>query len=92
VLWLGRRDAPNGLLSRDPALLSPEAAALAHYPGGHAEGFPDSFKQLYLSVYSWVADGGQEAPTFPSFADGHREAQLCEAIAASVREGRWAAV
>jgi predicted dehydrogenase len=91
-LWLGRRDQTNGLLSRDPALLTPQAAMTAHYPGGHAEGFPDTFKQLYLAVYSWIADGGRAPASFPDFADGHREIQLCEAIATSSRQSCWVVV
>ena len=46
-LWIGSRRGPNQVLERDPALLGPAAAAISHYPGGHAEGFPDTFKQLY---------------------------------------------
>src|SRR5262249_38043926 len=45
-LWIGKRSDPNQTLSRDPALLSPEAASICAYPGGHAEGFPDTFAQL----------------------------------------------
>lgn len=88
-LWLGRREPDSGLLLRDPALLAPEAAASSHYPGGHAEGFPDTFKQLYLSVYGWIASGMDEAPPFPTFADGDREASLCEAIARSSAMAGW---
>jgi predicted dehydrogenase len=88
-LWMGRRDAPNSLLERDPSLLSPNAEQISHYPGGHAEGFPDTFKQLYLAFYEWI---GEDLPTpspVPTFADGHREVLLCEAVARSVAEGRW---
>jgi predicted dehydrogenase len=28
-------------------------------------------------------------PQYPTFADGHREIQLCEAILQSQREQRW---
>ena len=56
-LWLGSRDGPNQVLERDPALLRPSAAAISHYPGGHAEGFPDTFKQLFLDVYGWIVAG-----------------------------------
>lgn len=85
-LWVGRRGGPNQLLLRDPALLSPPAAALSRYPGGHAEGFPDTFAQLSADVYRWVDAGGAAAPGFPTFDDGHRELLLCEAIARSARE------
>jgi predicted dehydrogenase len=89
-LWLGRREAPNGALLRDPSLLAPAARAATDYPGGHAEGFPDTFKQLYKAVYRAVAAGGPPAePDYPTFADGHEELLLGEAIAKSAAEGRW---
>ena len=89
-LWLGHRDRPNELLFRDPALLSPVAGALASVPGGHAEGFENTFRELYRAVYRAVADGGPSPePDYPTFADGHEEALIGDAIAASAREGRW---
>ena len=30
-----------------------------------------------------------DEPDFPTFRDGHDEVVLCEAIAASGRDGRW---
>src|SRR5262245_2177964 len=49
-LWVGRRDRASELLQRDPALLSAPARRYSDYPGGHAEGFPDTFKQLFKAV------------------------------------------
>ena len=57
-LWLGSRQGPNQVLERDPAALGPAARSISHYPGGHAEGFPDTFKQLFLDVYQWIVAGG----------------------------------
>jgi predicted dehydrogenase len=92
-LWLGRRERPNELLQRDPALLGAAARRVADYPGGHNEGFPDTFKQLFRSIYSYIEAGDLGAPRpFPTFADGHREALLCDALLASHREQRWAPV
>jgi len=91
-LWIGRRNRPSELLLRDPSLLAPAAGAVSHYPGGHAEGFPDAFKQLALAVYTWIGHGGKTPPTFPTFADGHREVLLCEAIAKSAKSRAWASV
>jgi predicted dehydrogenase len=93
-LWIGSRQAPNQVLERDPALLGPAAAAVSHYPGGHAEGFADTFKQLYLDVYGWITDGtnGDLPPTFPTFADGDYELRLCEAIAQSAVAEQWVPV
>ncbi len=93
-LWIGSRKGPSQLLPRDPALLGPAASAMAHYPGGHVEGFPDTFKQLYIDVYGWITQGraAGRLPEFPTFADGDREVRLCEAIARSAADGRWAEV
>jgi predicted dehydrogenase len=89
-LWIGHRDEPNQLLLRDPALLTPAAAAVASVPGGHAEGFENTFRELYRAVYRAVAAGGPpDEPDYPTFADGHDEALIGEAIAASARDGRW---
>jgi predicted dehydrogenase len=91
-LWIGRRDAPNGLLMKDPALLSPAARDVNSYPGGHQEGFPDTF-QLAAAVYGYIRAGNMDAqPDFPTFADGHYEMQLCEAVERSAAEGTWAQV
>ncbi len=93
-LWIGSRRGPNQVLERDPALLGPAAAAISHYPGGHAEGFPDTFKQLYLDVYGWIIAGaaGRGTPDVPTFADGDHEVRLCEAIAQSAAAETWVPV
>jgi predicted dehydrogenase len=93
-LWIGARKGPNQLLARDPALLGESAAALCHYPGGHSEGFPDTFKQLFIDVYGWIAVGRQrgQAPNFPTLADGDREVRLCEAIARSASTDAWVTI
>lgn len=93
VLHLGYRDRPNERLTRDPALMAAGVRAFADYPGGHAEGFPDTFKQLYKAVYADILVGrdrqGTEKPLYATFADGHNEVQLCEAVLRSHREQRW---
>jgi predicted dehydrogenase len=92
-LWVGQRSGPNQVMMKDPSLLSPEAQLTASYPGGHNEGFPDTFKQLYNKVYNYILSGDFSAkPDFPTFADGHYEQVLCEAIETSAREGRWVEV
>lgn len=92
-LWLGRRESPNELLIRNPALMNAPGAAAASLPGGHVEGFADTFKATYRAVYADVAAGGPaERPAYPTFADGHDEMLVNDAVAASAREGRWVAV
>src|SRR5262249_23724701 len=72
-LWLGHRDRPNELLVRDPALLRSSVRPFANYPGGHNEGFPDTFKQLFRAIYQAIDDKKTVEGAFPTFADGHRE-------------------
>lgn len=92
-LWIGQRTAANQTLLKDPSLLSPEARAVSSYPGGHNEGFPDTFKQLYAKVYDYIFAGDyNKKPDFPTFADGHYEMQLCEAIQRSAAERAWVKV
>jgi predicted dehydrogenase len=89
-LWIGHRSGPNQTLLKDPSLLSPAARETASYPGGHNEGFPDTFKQLYAKVYKYILAGDySKTPDFPTFADGHYEMQLCKAIERSAKEGMW---
>jgi predicted dehydrogenase len=92
-LWLGHRGKPNELLRRDASLFLPEATTRTTLPAGHAEGFADTFKELYRAVYSAVAAGGPpDEPDYPTFADGHWENVLGEAVALSNRERRWVEV
>lgn len=89
-LTIGHRDRPNETLIKDPSLLSADAQQFTSYPGGHTEGFPDTFKQLYYAVYRYIEAGDYGAATdFPTFVDGHYELQLGEAILQSAREERW---
>jgi predicted dehydrogenase len=89
-MWIGRRDGPNQIIMKDPSLLGPEARAITSYPGGHNEGFPDTFKQLHGKIYRYILAGDYAAkPDFPTFADGHYEMLLCEAIEKSAKEGKW---
>ena len=87
---IGHRLSANELLLRDPALIHSRAAAATSYPGGHNEGFGDTFKQLFLDFYRAI-DSGNFAfePTYPTFVDGHHEIVVCEAILKSHRDQRW---
>ena len=92
-LWLGHRDRPSELLLKDATLMSPDARATTETPGGHAEGFRDTFKMLYKRVYQAIEAGGPPAePNYPTFADGVYALKLGEAIFRSAREERWVTV
>jgi predicted dehydrogenase len=89
-LWIGHRNQPNELLIKDPSLVSEDARSTISYPGGHAEGFPDTFKQMQKKIYRYILNGDfDQKPDFPTFADGHYEMVLCEAVERSAREKAW---
>lgn len=91
-LWIGHRERPNEILIKDPALMHQEAATVARYPGGHAEGFADTHTAINRAIYDYIKDGGRSSgrePEFPTFEDGHRENVIADCILASSHEGRW---
>jgi predicted dehydrogenase len=90
-LWIGHRGRPNELLLRDPAILNDEGRRATGLPGGHAEGYGDTFKALYAAVYGAIA-AGRPGDGYPTFADGHDSLLVCEAVARSSRERRWVEV
>ncbi|MFN4243717.1 MAG: Gfo/Idh/MocA family protein [Tepidisphaerales bacterium] len=99
-MWVGRRPTPDdpptatsGLLRRDPGQLYPAAARVSDYPGGHAEGYPDSFKQCFRSFYRYIRTGDfSTAPDFATFDDGHRDVVMVDAFVESRRRGGWVEV
>lgn len=92
-LLVGHRGRANELLPRDPSLLDPSVAHLAGYPGGHVEGYPDTFRALFGEVLADVARGGPSAtPAYPTFEVGADVLAVTEAVATSSRERRWTAV
>ena len=89
-LWIGHRDAPNQILQRDPALMNQIGTASASLPGGHVEGFADSFFALFRQVYGDVAKGARcPSSTYASFEDGHHEMLFCDAVLKSAKMGAW---
>lgn len=89
-MWIGRRDGLNQQLIRDPSLLAEMPRRFINYPGGHNEGFPDAFKQCFRAFYQFIDAGDYGAPPmYPTFAEGHREVVLCEAILQSHRQQKW---
>jgi predicted dehydrogenase len=89
-LWLGHRERPNELLLRDPALMGPAGRAAAALPGGHVEGYGDTFGALFRSIYADVLAGGPSPkPAYATFAEGHDEMLVNDAIARSALACRW---
>ena len=78
------------LLLRNPALMNEAGAAAARLPGGHVEGFGDTFGAVFTAVYADVLAGRPSpAPRYATFADGHEEMLVGDAVLESSRSGRW---
>ena len=93
TLWIGRRKQANEEMMKDPSLMDPAARGYSVYPGGHTEGYPDTFAQLFKDFYAYIEAGDFAAKRrFPTFETGHVEMGLCDAIAVSGRERRWVKV
>lgn len=96
-LWIGRRGEPSGLMQKDPALLSSEAAPYAHLPGGHQEAWADAFANLMRDIYGFIAEGRSmkdpRPPAFATFRDGLRANMIIDAILESHAKGQtWVRV
>jgi predicted dehydrogenase len=89
-LWIGHRDGPNEVLLRNPALMGGAGRAAAALPAGHVEGFADTFGALFRAIYADVAAGHPNPdPPYATFAAGHDEMLVNDAIAESARTGGW---
>ncbi len=87
-LWIGHRETGNQVLLKDPSLLKPEARGYADLPGGHAEGYDDTTKQMFRRFYAAVGTPGA-SPEYPQFADGLRQLVIVEAELESHRTRGW---
>ncbi|MGA8110653.1 MAG: Gfo/Idh/MocA family oxidoreductase [Acidobacteriaceae bacterium] len=87
-LWIGHRDAPNQFMVKDPSLLAPAARPFADLPGGHSEGYDDTFKQVFRRFYASIRD--PHAPRdYPQFADGLRQLVVLRAVMESSGTRGW---
>ncbi|MDR1908782.1 MAG: Gfo/Idh/MocA family oxidoreductase [Spirochaetaceae bacterium] len=89
ALWVGRRETMNGEIVKDPSILKPGTAQITSYPGGHVEGFPDTFKQNFKKIYAAIACGKPVCGEYATFDDGLREMIFCEKVVQSAKENRW---
>jgi predicted dehydrogenase len=90
-LWIGHRNSPNELIIKDPSLLRPGSETYADLPGGHSEGYDDTFKQIFRRFYRRVAD--PNAPVeYPTFEDGVRQMRVLDAVLDSSQKQAWVEV
>lgn len=86
-LWMGRRDSGNAIFVKDPSLLTGRARGYADLPGGHSEGYDDTFKQVFRRFYNSIRENGKAE--YPEFADGLRQMVILDAVLASSRARKW---
>jgi predicted dehydrogenase len=90
-LWIGHRNSPNEIVIKDPSLLAEGAKSWADLPGGHSEGYDDTFKQIFRRFYRRVADA--HAPIeYPTFEDGIRQLRVLDTVLESSQKRAWVQV
>jgi hypothetical protein len=76
---------------KDPASLQKQAASYADLPGGHSEGYDDTFKQVFRRFYNSIAN--PDGPIdYPQLTDGLRHMLLLRAELESHRKRGWVEV
>ena len=90
-LWIGHRNTPNCIIIQDPSLLMEKARPYADLPGGHSEGYDDTFKQIFRRVYGSILDPAA-TPEYPQFADSLRQLTILEAELLSSKSRAWVEV
>ncbi len=86
-LWVGHRDRGNEIFVKDPSLLAPGARTYADLPGGHSEGYDDTFKQVFRRFYASIASGS--TPEYPQFVDGLRQMIILNSVLESSKKRAW---
>jgi predicted dehydrogenase len=78
-------------LLRMRRLFPEQARSYADLPGGHSEGYDDTFKQVFRRFYRTVADRNATVE-YPTFEDGMRQLRVLDAVLASSQKRAWADV
>jgi predicted dehydrogenase len=93
-LWIGRHDAANSILPKDPLLMRPSAAAYAQLPAGHQESWADAFRNVIEDIYNVINGSIARQPsTLCTFGAAYRTACVIHAMLEShARGGIWNAV
>jgi predicted dehydrogenase len=86
-LWVGRRDSGNSIFVKDPSLLTGKARGYADLPGGHSEGYDDTFKQVFRRFYASIS--APDKIEYPQFIDGLRQMVILDSVLASSAAHKW---
>jgi predicted dehydrogenase len=90
-LWLGS-EAGAQVLVRDPNQGSAEQRRLSKLPAGHTQGYAQCFENYIADSYAAVdahAGYGEVPVGLPTFGDGARAAEICDAMLRSAASEEW---
>jgi len=87
-LRVGSRDDPNQVIMRNSGFEYESVLPYMDYPGGHNEGFPDTFKMMFRNFYAKIC-GENVKRLYADALDGHHEIVVCEAIEKSAKDQIW---
>jgi predicted dehydrogenase len=93
-LWIGSETGAQ-VLVRDPNHGAAEQRRLSKLPAGHTQGYAQCFENYVADSYAAVEahDGNGQVPEgLPTFADGARAAEICDAMLRSAASGEWVSV
>jgi hypothetical protein len=90
-LWIGHRQKRSEILLKDAALYYKDARSFTDIPGGHSEGYDDTFKQTFKKFYQTLVD--RNVPVqYPTFEDGIHQLELVDAVVDSSQKQAWTKV
>jgi len=90
-LWIGDERGAR-LLVRDPNHGSAEQRRLSTLPAGHPQGYAQCFESYVADSYAAAEayEGAGKVPEgLPTFADGARAAEICDAMLRSAASSEW---
>jgi predicted dehydrogenase len=93
-LWIGDEEGAR-ILMRDPNQGSAEQRRLSMLPAGHPQGYAQCFENYVADSYAAVDahnGNGQVPEGLPTFADGARAAEICDAMLRSAASREWVSV
>ncbi len=85
-LWIGPSQHRQSDLHQRSVAAETRGAQLRRLPGGHSEGYDDTFKQVFRRFYRSIASA---APEYPQFIDGLRQLMILNAELESNRKRSW---
>ena len=78
-----------------PTTARAEQRRLSMLPAGHTQGYAQCFENYVADSYAAVdahEGNGQVPEGLPTFADGARAAEICDAMLRSAASGEWVSV